>query len=249
MRIKEGNEWKTTFQTWCGHFEYYVMLFGLFNIPASFQSYINKIVVKKLDIFVIVYLYDILIYIEDQGQAHVDIVWCVLEELRKNRFFTKLKKCCFHKDKVCFLGYVVSAQRVQIEEEKINVVKNWPEPKSIHDIQVFLGFAHFHRCFIQSFKRIAALLTSMLKMSLTLISTTPKSMNLVDEFGRGDCGENKVRRTSASTKRPTGADYLSSNYVSHVVGNSVKNVSNYLTQDAKRAFDQLYQAFTKRSIL
>ena len=74
MRIKEGNKWKTAFQTRYNHFEYQVILFGLSNAPASFQGYINKILAEKLDIFVIVYLDDILIYIEDQGQGHVEAV-------------------------------------------------------------------------------------------------------------------------------------------------------------------------------
>ena len=65
MRIKEGDEWKTTFQTRYGHFEYQVMSFRLSNTPSSFQGYINKILGKKLDIFVIVYLDDILIYTKD----------------------------------------------------------------------------------------------------------------------------------------------------------------------------------------
>ena len=51
------------------------MPFGLSNASASFQSYINKILAKKLDIFVIVYLDDILIYTEDPGKGHVDAVW------------------------------------------------------------------------------------------------------------------------------------------------------------------------------
>ena len=51
-------------ETRYGHFEYQVMPFSLSNAPASFQGYINKILAEKLDIFVIVYLYDILIYSE-----------------------------------------------------------------------------------------------------------------------------------------------------------------------------------------
>ena len=78
-------------------------------------------------------------------------------------------------------------------------------------------------------------------------------MNLVDEFDRSDCGENEARRASASTKGSTKADYLSSNHVCHAVSNIVsnfaKNVSNYLTPDAKRPFDQLRQAFTEAPIL
>ena len=67
MRIYEGNEWKTAFRTRYGHFKYQVMSFGFSNTPAIFQRYVNKILAEKLDIFVIVYLDDILIYIEDPG--------------------------------------------------------------------------------------------------------------------------------------------------------------------------------------
>ena len=81
MRIRKGNEWKTAFWTWYGHFKYQVMSFGLFNAPATFQDYINKILAKKLDNFVIVYLDDILIYIENLGHAHVEVIWWVFENL------------------------------------------------------------------------------------------------------------------------------------------------------------------------
>ena len=67
MRICEGDEWKTVFQIEYGYFQYQVILFGLSNAPATFQGYVNKILAKKLDIFVIIYLDNILIYIEDPG--------------------------------------------------------------------------------------------------------------------------------------------------------------------------------------
>ena len=89
-----------------------------FLAPTSFKSYINKILAEKLDIFVIVYLNNIFIYTKDLGQAHVNSVWRVLKKLKKHGFFAKLKKCQFHKDKVRFLGYVVSAHEVQIKDEK-----------------------------------------------------------------------------------------------------------------------------------
>ena len=92
----------------------------------------------------------------------------------------------------------------------------------------------------------------MLRISPTPTSAIQKSMNLFDEFGGGNCSENKAR-TSASTKGSTRADYPSSNYVSQTVSNFVnnfvKNVNNYLTPDTKRAFDQLRQGFTKVLIL
>ena len=159
MRIKEGDEWKTAFRTRYGHFEYQVMPFRLSNAPASFQGYINKILAEKLDIFVIVYLDDILIYTEDPGQGHVEAVRWVLDVLRRHGLFANLKKCQFHKDEVRFLGYIVSPQGVKMEDEQIEAVKNWPKPTSVRDIQVFIGFANFYQRFIQGFSKIAAPLT------------------------------------------------------------------------------------------
>ena len=68
------------------------MLFGVSNATASFQGYINKILAKKLDVFVIVYLDNILIYTKDVGQVHVNAVWWIFKELRKHGLFANLKK-------------------------------------------------------------------------------------------------------------------------------------------------------------
>ncbi len=67
MRIQKGDKWKTAFCTRYSHFEYQVIPFGLSNTPASFQGYINQILAEKLNIFVVVYLNNILIYIKDLG--------------------------------------------------------------------------------------------------------------------------------------------------------------------------------------
>ena len=69
------------------------MPFRLSNTLASFQSYINMILVEKLDIFVIVYLNDIFIYTEDQGQDYVEAMRWVLDILKKNDLFINLKNC------------------------------------------------------------------------------------------------------------------------------------------------------------
>lgn len=71
MSIWEGNKWKTVFQTKYNTFKYHVILFGLFNAFASFQDYINKIFAEKLNIFIIIYLDNILIYIKDIDQPHI----------------------------------------------------------------------------------------------------------------------------------------------------------------------------------
>ncbi len=85
------------------------MLFGLSNTWASFQDYSNKIFAEKLDIFVVIYLDNILIYIKDSRHPHIEALRWVLELLQKHGLYVNLKKCRFHKDKIWFLGFVISA--------------------------------------------------------------------------------------------------------------------------------------------
>ncbi len=72
------------------------MFFRLTNVPVTFQSYINKILVEKLNIFVIVYLNDILIYTKSERKEYVETVWLVLKQLQKNSLYVNLKKCQFY---------------------------------------------------------------------------------------------------------------------------------------------------------
>ena len=208
------------------------MLFRLSNPPVSFQGYINKILAKKLDDFIIVYLDNILIYTKDEGQGHVEAVQWVVDLLRKNGLFANLKKCQFHQDEVCFLEYVVSAQGVQMEDERIEAVRNWPEPKSVRDIQVFLGFANFYQRFIQGFSKIAGPLNSMLKTTRSAVNLSSSVAEDVEvgSIDGGDCKDETVERSPLIFKNSNGA-------------------TGYLTPNAKRAFTQLRQAFTKAPIL
>ena len=70
-----------------------MMPFGLTNALASLQGYINKILAKKFDIFVIVYLDVIFIYTDDDGDGHVTAVQWVIEQFRKFLLYVNLKKC------------------------------------------------------------------------------------------------------------------------------------------------------------
>ena len=100
------------------------MPFELFNILASFQDYINKILVKKLKLFVIIYLDDIFIYIKDASKGYIKAIGLVLDVLQKHGFFANLKKCQLHKDKIYFLSNVMLAQKVKIEDKPIKAVQN-----------------------------------------------------------------------------------------------------------------------------
>ena len=95
MRV--GDEWKTAFQTHYGLFEYTVMPFGPTNAPAVFQHIMNDIFHDLLDVCVIVFIDDILIYSNNQ-EEHDQHVKMVLECLCEHGMFAKLEKCSFDEE-------------------------------------------------------------------------------------------------------------------------------------------------------
>ncbi len=151
VRIRQGDEWKTAFNTPRGHFEYLVMPFGLSNSPAVFQALVNDVLRDMVDQFIYVYLDDILIF-STSLQEHVQHVRRVLQRLLENGLFVKAEKCEFHAQSVPFLGHIVSAEGIRMDPEKIMAVVEWPSPDSRKALQRFLGFANFYRRFYSQFQ-------------------------------------------------------------------------------------------------
>jgi Reverse transcriptase (RNA-dependent DNA polymerase)/RNase H-like domain found in reverse transcriptase len=164
IRIWSGDEWKTAFRTRYGQFEYQVLPFGLANTPATFQTYMNQALRGLVDITCVVYLDDILIFSVNPEDHHRHVAE-VLRRLRKYGLYAKLSKCQFGVNIVDFLGYVLSPGGVAMECSWVDMIAEWPEPKSFRDIQIFLGFANFYRRFIAKFSRIARPLSDLLKES------------------------------------------------------------------------------------
>uniref|UniRef100_A0A9J8BR74 ribonuclease H n=1 Tax=Cyprinus carpio carpio TaxID=630221 RepID=A0A9J8BR74_CYPCA len=142
VRIREGDEWKTVFNTHTGHFEYLVMPFGLSNSPAVFQALVNDVLRDMVDRFVFVYIDDILIFSQNE-RDHVQHVRRVLQRLLENRLFVKLEKCEFHAQSVPFLGFILSSEGIRMDLAKVKAVADWPTPDSRRAVQRFLGFANF----------------------------------------------------------------------------------------------------------
>ncbi|SOV04526.1 uncharacterized protein UDID_17112 [Ustilago sp. UG-2017a] len=162
LRIAKGDEWKTAFRTRYGLFQYNVMPFGLTNTPASFQHLMNDMFKDMLDRSLIIYLNDLLIYSSTLKQ-HQEHVSAVLARLRQAGLYAKAEKCQFSTSQTEFLGFVVSDQGVTMDPSKTEVITNWPVPKSVHDVEVFLGFCNFYRKFIPQYSRTAYPLTQLLR--------------------------------------------------------------------------------------
>ena len=160
IRMKKGEEWKTAFRTRYGHYEYLVMPFGLTNAPASFQEMINHVLREYLDIFVIAYLDDILIYSETLEQ-HKQHVRQVLQKLQDAQLLVEPEKSFFHVQQVDYLGYTITPGEIRMQHDKVESIRNWPTPQNVKDVRAFLGYVNFYRQFIRNYGGLARHLTEL----------------------------------------------------------------------------------------
>ncbi|MBW0494977.1 hypothetical protein O181_034692 [Austropuccinia psidii MF-1] len=166
LRIKEGDEHLTAFRTKYSIYEYLVIPFGLTNAPASFQNLVNDIFAYFLDIFVVVYLDEVMVFSSSE-EEHVKHVASVLQRLRDDNLFAKSSRCAFHASSMEYLGYVVSSDGLKMDSSKAQQILNWPQPKNIKALQSFLGFSSFYCCFIKNYSKKITALTSLLKKRLS----------------------------------------------------------------------------------
>ena len=130
-----------------------VMPFGLKNAPSHFQRSMNLLLADLLDVCVLVYMDDILIF-SKSAEEHRQHVHQVFERLNE-------KKCALFLNEVEFLGHVISSEGIKVAHDKIDTVKLWPKPETVQDVQAFLGLANFYRRFIKGFTGIARPLTDL----------------------------------------------------------------------------------------
>ncbi|GJT46640.1 reverse mRNAase [Tanacetum coccineum] len=136
----DGDEWKMAFKTKDGLYEWMVMPFGLSNAPIYFD--------------------DILIYSKSEKE-HLMHLREVLIALSQNKLYINLNKCNFLTDKLLFLG--VTSHGIQVDEEKVRTIKEWPKPQTISEVRSFHGLATFYRRFIRNFSTIMAPITQCMK--------------------------------------------------------------------------------------
>ena len=164
--IANGDEWKTTFKTCYRSFEWSIILFGLTNAPAAFQRFMNDIFSDLLNVCVMIYLDDILIYSNNMSEHHRHVKE-VLKCLCKAGLYAKAEKCIFHSELVEYLGYILSPSGFTMSDDKIKIIQDWPEPRKVKDIQYFLGFANFYCWFIFNYLDIVISLTHLTRKDIT----------------------------------------------------------------------------------
>ena len=153
------------------------MPFGLTNAPNTFMRLMNHVLCAVIGKFVVVYFDDILVYNKDLNE-HILHLRYVFDVLKCEKLYANFKKCTFCMEKVIFLSYVISTKGIEVDEEKVKAIKEWPTPKNITEVRSFHGLASFYRRFVKHFSTMAAPLTEVIKKNVGFIGELIKRMFL-----------------------------------------------------------------------
>ncbi|GBG69829.1 hypothetical protein CBR_g4658 [Chara braunii] len=154
IEVDPSDQHKTTFKTRDGLYEFIVMPFGLTNAPATFQCLMDKVLRHQLNRFVVVYLDDILIFSKSM-EEHVKHLEEVLQVLNEAQLHLNLEKFEFGRDSVIYLGHRLSANGLELEATKVDVIREWPQPANVRELRSFLDLASYYRKFVPKFSVIA----------------------------------------------------------------------------------------------
>jgi hypothetical protein len=179
--MREGVECKTTFKTNEGLYEWLVMSFGLTNVPSTFMRLMNEVLKDFIEKYVILYLDDILIFSKTEAE-HLKHLATMMKRLQQKKMLINMKKSSFMKIEIIYLGFVISADKLRMDPDKVEVIKNWPSPKSIFEVRIFHGLASFYRNFIRNFSGISAPMMDTVKKrhkSFHWTEEAEKSFNLL----------------------------------------------------------------------
>ena len=144
-----------------GFYECVRMPFGLTNAPATFQRLMESCLGEMHLNWCIIYLDDVIIF-SRTPEEHLQRLRLVLQKLRAAGLKLKPSKCEFFKDNISYLGHIVSKDGVETDPKKIQVIVDWPVPKTVYDVRSFLGFSNYYRKFMYRYSQIANPLNTLI---------------------------------------------------------------------------------------
>jgi hypothetical protein len=152
------------------------MFFGLTNSPATFQTMMNSIFANEIaEKWLMVYMDNMAIHTQRQEheteeqhvQQHQIYVKRILAKLMEHNLFLKPEKCSFKQPSIEFLGVRITQGEVQMDDTKVEKVRNWRPPTNVTEVRKFLGFTGYYWYFIKDYSKIARPL-----LQLTHLTTT-----------------------------------------------------------------------------
>jgi hypothetical protein len=131
------------------------MSFGLTNAPATFQSCMNHILKGHLRKYLLVFFDDILIYSRTWAEylAHLEEVLGIMQA---QSLYAKESKCVFGMRELLYLGHIISEHGVQVHQEMIRAILDWPTPKKFTELKGFFGLCSYYRQFVRGFSQLGA---------------------------------------------------------------------------------------------
>ena len=144
-----------------GFYECIRMPFGLTNAPATFQRLMESCLGEMHLNWCIIYLDDIIIF-SSTPEEHIERLRAVLQKLRAAGLKLKPSKCEFFKDRISYLGHIVSKDGMETDPKKVKVIQEWPRPETVYDVRSFLGFTNYYRKFMFRYSRIAKPLNELI---------------------------------------------------------------------------------------
>jgi len=169
--MKESDTPKTAFSTLNGKYEFLRLPFGLKNAPAIFQRMIDDVLRENIAKICYVYIDDIVVFSEDYD-SHWKNLRAVLDKLKKARLQVNLEKTHFLSRQVEFLGYVVTADGIKADSEKVEAVTKMKPPSNVKELKSFLGMTSYYRKFIKIDAKVAKPLTNLTRGELTRVKSS-----------------------------------------------------------------------------
>jgi len=139
------------------------MFFGLTNSLDTFQAMMNKLLKNLINTGKVVSFINNIMVGTESEEGHDELVEEILRMLEENDLYVKLEKCRWKVREVDFLKVVIGLERIKIKKEKVKAVLNWLVPKSVKNVQKFLGLANYYRRFVKRFVKIARLLYELMR--------------------------------------------------------------------------------------
>ena len=138
------------------------MQFRFTNTPAIFQRRINYILKEYLNDFIIVYLNNIIIYLNSE-KKYKEYIKQVLSRLYKKNMPVIIKKYKFYTKKTNFVGFIIKLKQISINPKKIKAIVNWQNLESVIGLKLFLKFCNYYRQFIANQLSKTELFTKIIK--------------------------------------------------------------------------------------
>jgi len=162
IEIEEEHKERTGFTVGAlGFYEYNRMPFGLSNSPSFYQRVMEEILGDFNMNICVIYIDDLIVF-SSTYEEHLERLDMIMERLKAHNIKLAPEKCHFFKERVTFLGHVVSEEGISTDPEKIEKIRNWPTPNNPDELRSFLAFAGYYRRFIKGFSKVTRPLADLI---------------------------------------------------------------------------------------